>query len=1573
MKIRTARTWLLGSLCAALAALPETGPRSGDLVFTFQLTSDRVTTAEGVGGLSEVSVAPREGETYARLSDPGRPDLPYRIVQVLLPSGQVFDGADASAVEVRTIARGFHTTLAEMETVPEAPPVKGAPALAQASASGFPASPARYLGTGTWHGRTIASFAIFPISVRDGNLQLATEIELRLRTASGSVGWRVEQPLRMTGSAARDIDAQTSSLVVNPGVVASYPPLPVRPADHPGGFRPTAAPSLEGSPVDCVIITPASLESSYQRLADQKTSKGVPTVIRTLEWINANYTHGCDVQETIRNFVRDAYAKWGTQFFLLGGDTPEIPARYLYTEYYYGGKYIPADIYYEGLDGTWNDDHDSVFGELATDSPDLYPEVYVTRLPTSTPAEVNVILDKIQSYEKAANTGFTDRLLFLAEVLFPTPWSPGDTVTNDGATIAEYLNNKHLVYTPMQVTRMYERSWVYPGSVPESRVEAIDSLNAGYDHVFHIGHGYRFNLHVGDANVTIPDAASLTNDHQYCNLYMLNCTANAFDYDCLGEHFLSNPNGGAVSAIGASNSAFANVSTYYMDEYVNLVFRKNVTRLGEAHALSRLPRVPVALLADNADLWTHYVYAPLCDPEMRVWNGPVGTFTVSHPDTITVGSGVIALNVSSGGSPYDSATVCLWKGVEDYRTQWTDPSGDVSFSFTCETPGTVSVVVTGPNQARYESSILVVPGSGPYLALQSVTVDDDSLGGTFGNGDGVIDAGEIVDLLPTVVNTGDAASLPPTLTLTTGSPLVSIVDASAAADTVHAGEALAAVDAWRIVVDTTASDESVCEFAVQTADGMGVWNDAFSKLLHAPSLSFTTIRVDDSSPLGNGDGVITSGEQFRLYYGVKNVGTGAAYGLSAQLSDASGGGVNVFEASDTYVELAPLVEAENAAGFRLSEVNSTVENAIALTVVDRFGRTAVDTFELRRPVAPTNLVFDASLGGDRLRVNWDPSTSPDLDRYHVYRSTTPGGPYVRATQDAVLHATYTDVDLAANTRYYYVVSAIDSSGNQSTYSSEASASTNPQQYPGWPNYTADPSVNSPAVGDIDSDGKLEIVVGNNYVYAWHYDGQEVRDGDGEALTYGVFSDQGDGFIGPVALAKLDGEFGLDIIAASWSTYEVYCFNYTGAVLPGWPRPTIDRVRASIVVGDLDGDDSPEIIAIDDDAIMYAWEPDGSEFRDGDSNPATDGVFYRFPDRPWWHYQSPCLADIDNDGSDEVIIGTQDSTLYVLNGDGSAVPGWPRKLSSFAGGGFAVGDIDGNGQLDIICPTKNTGEVMALRADNTVMWTRWFPQNLFFNPSPALADIDDDGKLETFLPSSNGQLFGLTYQGADLPGWPVTYSTYTWTESSPIIGDVNGDGSPDIILGDETQFINAWDVNGNPIDGFPLVMQDAMRGTPALADIDRDGDLEIIASGYDQVMYVWNLDAPYDPADIEWPMFKGNWHRNGVYGYIVPTAVQSEETPVVRASLEQNFPNPFNPTTTIVFYVPDSGDRSASLVVYDVTGARVRTLASGVFEPGRHAVEWDGVNDSGNRVGSGVYFYRLVQKGFADTKKMVLLK
>jgi hypothetical protein len=101
------------------------------------------------------------------------------------------------------------------------------------------------------------------------------------------------------------------------------------------------------------------------------------------------------------------------------------------------------------------------------------------------------------------------------------------------------------------------------------------------------------------------------------------------------------------------------------------------------------------------------------------------------------------------------------------------------------------------------------------------------------------------------------------------------------------------------------------------------------------------------------------------------------------------------------------------------------------------------------------------------------------------------------------------------------------------------------------------------------------------------------------------------------------------------------------------------------------------------------------------------------------------------------------------------------------------------------------------------------------------------------------------------------------------------------------------------------------------------------------------------------------------------------SPVTDYELIQNYPNPFNPSTTISFALPESG--RLTLRIYSVTGQLVRELVHGEMASGRHTVSWNGRNDLGAQVASGLYFYRLEaqsQNGkatFTQTRRLMLIK
>lgn len=139
-------------------------------------------------------------------------------------------------------------------------------------------------------------------------------------------------------------------------------------------------------------------------------------------------------------------------------------------------------------------------------------------------------------------------------------------------------------------------------------------------------------------------------------------------------------------------------------------------------------------------------------------------------------------------------------------------------------------------------------------------------------------------------------------------------------------------------------------------------------------------------------------------------------------------------------------------------------------------------------------------------------------------------------------------------------------------------------------------------------------------------------------------------------------------------------------------------------------------------------------------------------------------------------------------------------------------------------------------------------------------------------------------------------------------------------------------------------------------------------------------APSGLVGIGFTRSNSNWDNfcvgAGPASITIPEIV--DETPLEKTSplpesfeLAQNYPNPFNPTTTIRYTLPEASD--VELVIINVLGARVRTLVNSSQAAGEYSVVWDGRDQSGSQVSSGIYFYKMVAGGSSQTRKMVMMK
>jgi len=1487
---------------------------------------------------------------------------------------------------------------------------------------GFPLLWGEYAGSHYFRGFRLLAVQLYPLrAVRDASgdwtaLEVLDRYAIRLLPPSREMSLPevIERQRRVPGERQR-VERMLRRMVANPEVLAGYARADGELVPEPaGGFSPTMTPTMSGSAVSYLIITNSELAPVFEVLADYKTAQGLPAVVATVEWITANFRNGADLQETIRLFIRDAYEKWGVEWVLLGGDADVIPPRFVRSTYYPPQKYtdIPVDLYFACLDGNWNADGDYLFGEAYIsefnpgDEADLQDEVFIGRAPVSTLADAVLFVNKTIGYnETPAGEAWTNRALFAAEVLFPQEWQPGDQAILDGANFATGIIDSFLVpCTTMENTRMFQNYTEFPGSIPETRQAFIDSVNTGhYALVNQIGHGFFFNMSLGDLNFTVSDADALTNGDHWFMIYALNCASAAFDHSCLLERFIQNPNGGSMVSIGSSRAAFPYTANEYQEEFFDQLFCQEATRVGELVSLSRVPYFGNTMY-NTVHRWTYMVYALMGDPALSIWSSSPQEVQVTAPGALNTGQQVVNITVNSGGSPVEGALVCLFMDGVDYAVGYTNPAGNVSLSMTPTRAGNVSLTITGTNLEFTQSNIPVTTGS-TYIAVEGVQIVDDGSDSSIGNGNNAPESGETVALYLECRDTSGGGATNCSATLTSSALGINIIDGTAYVGNIPASGIHTAQEPFLISIDPDVSDGFLANFDIVITDGSsGTYQNEWTMAALAPEAEPVELIWSDST-YGNGNGIIEDGERLTVKIILKNYGVGLADHITATLRTADLE-FTIQDSIATYTNIGLLESAVGSTSFSLSDADASTAGWCWVLFTDNWGRTFRHDFQLQYVSVPTNILADTFEGPDVIALYWTPVQDPSLRGYNVYRSESFGGPYGKVNADLIDGISYfRDSGLGTLTRYYYQIAAVDSSLSEGRHSSIVSLSTAPPEVSPYPLPVGTETSGPLAVGDVTGDGRLEIVLASDEIYVWRDDGTELFDGDFNSQTLGPITNLDSDFQpAGVALAPLDSEPGLDIVVCGGRYFNgVHVFNANdGNELTGWPQDVKPGdghwAWATPAVGDVDGDGDLEIVVNTLDGCTWVWHHDGTELVDGDDDPSTNGLFNCRPEGDGlWSVSSPALADLDGDGAKDIIFGTKFSPTHSEADNYILAYRYDRSyiLEYYVGQGNvlaspAVADLNNDGVLEIIVHSQN--DTLHVVQENGVPFPG-FPVPFIsepgaspLSPSPAVGNFDMDDDLEIVSVSTVGPDTAYVYvfdtgggtSGQPLPGWPRYVAGST--ESSPVVGDIDGDGVPDILHGigggseESPNKLYGFKADGEYVDGFPITLLGPARASPYICDLDQDNDVDIVYSSWGLMVHVWDMPFDYDSANVPWATFQANYMRTGKHGPLGPVDVP-EQVAGTELMLMPPYPNPFNPATTVKLYLPGvvGAKQELKVGVYDLRGRRVRTLHEGLAITGWHTWVWDGKDNTGRSQASGMYFLRARSGEYKAVKKMALIK
>lgn len=658
--------------------------------------------------------------------DPGQPALPEVNLTLAIPADAQVVGVTVTPISSTVLEGAYRIAPAQparpLSLSPEPAPVPP-DAWTYSSDRPFPTTLSRPHRTGSAAGFRLVSVSLFPVRYRpaSGTLILHTRLRVEVTHVPGPAA-RTATP-----SQVRRATAGLASLVANRDDLSRYAPR-VAESDLPE--------------VQYLVVTADRLVPFMQPYVELKRSRGIPTELRTMEWVNRNYP-GRDIQERLRNFIRSYYEQRGLIYVLLAGDNAEVPCRHVRLNTFDEEGNIPADIYYGDLDYSWDSNHNNLFGEME-DSVDLYADVLVGRASIQDSFQARTFINKVCDYEERPEPDYLKR------ALLPSGW-----LWRSIGYHGRFMNDSIANITPAGWT---DRAMVNPSS---ARVVA-DSFDHGFALFDPAGHGNASGVYDegGTAIYTTGVAGSQRNARRYSITTSLACDPGDFESeDCLAEVTHNCRGGGSVAVMMNSRYGWGTPPSIGPSEllcirFFDFMLRRDAWNLGACHDRSR---EVYAASAQWSWLWRWCIteFNLFGDPTLDLWTEVPTAMAVTAADTIPTGHQPLTVTVTDGGSPVSGATVCAYKANEVLATGQTNGAGQVMLAIHPTSTGSLDLAASRHNRLPGTKTIIVTAGSPePRLELLRASVSDE--GST--NPNGILEPGEDGRVMIVVRNSGTATA-----------------------------------------------------------------------------------------------------------------------------------------------------------------------------------------------------------------------------------------------------------------------------------------------------------------------------------------------------------------------------------------------------------------------------------------------------------------------------------------------------------------------------------------------------------------------------------------------------------------------------------------------------------------------------------------------------------------------------------------------------------------------------------------------------------------------------------------------
>jgi hypothetical protein len=1266
----------------------------------------------------------------------------------------------------------------------------------------------------------------------------------------------------------------------------------------------------------------ATIAATLSDLVDWKHQKGFEVHVQEFNSGTSFYT--------IKSYIQTAYDTWENppEFICLVGDA--------------GGSYnIPTDHmgYGEG-------DH----GYVRLEGNDILADAFIGRLSIASNFNLQTIIFKILNYEKIPFMGQTDWYNKALLVGDPTTYS-GISPMYTKQAIKEMINYTH---PDMNCIEVYSGSFVSQMS---------SNLNSGVSYFNYRGYWGMSGWNTSHIN-------SLNNGYMMPFAVALTCGTGDFEgtTDCISEAFLKAGSPGAPKgAIGAISTATLSTHTCFnncVDAGIYYsIFADGIYHMGGALNRGKLnlylnyPQNPASAVY-NFSYWNNL----MGDPGLELWTSVSQDMVVNYDAQVAVGTNYLEVLVEdTNGFPLENAWVTALMGSDDiFATGYTDAEGMIILPIDAQTPGSVNLTVTKHNYIPHLGNF-DIGNTDRFVNVFALNIDDDTSGSSFGNGDGIVNPGENIELGVNLKNFGTSTANSVTATIFSQDDFITITDATEDYGNIAPGASVYSTDDFDFSIDNDVLGGTEIKLDILIEDALAnQWTD----VIYIP-VEGANLYATDYSVIGDPNGILDPGETVELEVTLENLGTVGALGISGVLSSPDNY-IVIDDADGYFGDVSAGGQASNSSNRFMVTANAQVIPGSQFTL----------ELELNNAQGYNNIVsFPINVG----TVSITDPVGPDAYGYYCYDDgdidyyNVPVYDWVEI--NPALGGSGTNLNIYAGGNTGDVEDIINLPITFRFYGEEYNTVTVCSN--GWiaPGHTdmasfmnwniPGPLGPSPMIAPFWDD----LLVTSGDVF-WYYD---------SAQHYIV----------------IEWDHAQNEYNNAEETFQV--FLYDSNYYPTYTGDSEIKVQYK-VVNNVDQGGYPSqhgqyaTVGIEDHSGTI-----GLEYTFNNSYPTAAKTLQNemallFTSSPqYWGFIAGQVTLLGGSGNvDEVVIsngttythpdqsgnyiypqlpGTYDITaslagytsitvnnVYVVENETTVVDFVLEALPIPTG---FICNVIGYNDVELIwdVPESSSRAYEMSREANTKRYEKPASDNSreligykVYRDGVEIAEIIDPAIL--------------TY--TDLALSAGTYEYYVTAIHD--LGESLPSNQDDVIITfpapqnpqAQTQGVDilvTWDEPATRA----LVYYKVYRNLIMIAD-------DIVDTSYldpevPNGTYTYNIRAVYSGG------YQSTLSSDAVIEH-VQTNTDGMLIPKV-TYLKGNHPNPFNPSTSIEFSIQNYS--KVNLSIYNIKGQKVKTLVNEVLPAGEHSVIWNGRDSNDKRVSSGVYFYKLKAGDFQKVRKMVLLK